>query len=317
MGVGKKRGRKPKGFNFAFHSAESISSDPMGNDVYDQPAGEVLPPIKIPSKKRGRPQKRDLPALSVEEEAMNMTMPGSEENIDDEFEGDPPTPVLSSPPMTEKKKRGRPKGTSLSKKGSKYGGRNILLSKKRGRKPKPFISSPLPTNPQLPCSPPPPTPSPTSPGQFINDDINDDEFFNSSSSDLLNYEDEMFNEMNEMHEMNEMDDMSEFGMGHSPFDADGMPTNPLSSETEKAGDVNNGELKVRLKVSNSLLSAHKKRGRRPKKSSNNKLKPVKVEGYEKRKYTKRKLSRDAEDTSNIQYRKLRLRHRGHLVPRSA
>jgi len=211
-----------------------------------------------------------------------MTMPTSEENIDG-YEGDPPTPVLSPPTMMEKKKRGRPKGTGTPKKSSKYG--RMLLPKKRGRKPKSLFSSPMVSmNSEMPCTPPPQSPSPSSPVPFETD-----EFFNNDPSDLLNYDDE--NPFNDV----------DFGI-EQPFDDNGemdstAMSSDMSNELDGSTGSHEGELKVRLKVSSMYsAAAQKKRGRRPKKT--NKLKIVK-ENYEKRKYTKRKMPRDAEDTSNL------------------
>jgi len=196
--------------------------------------------------------------------------------------------------MMEKKKRGRPKGTGPSKKGIKYGGRNIF-PKKRGRKPKNmFSSSPILSTPSELASP-----SQQSPSTHFGD-----EFFTNSTSDLLNYDDDVFNDM-------------DFGIGPSSFNSNCMsiPTPSVSSndshfitEHHSSGSSgsfsssgfstgSSGELKVRLKVPSMFAAAQqRKRGRKPKKTP--KVKIVK-EGYEKRKYTKRKLPRDAEDTSNL------------------
>jgi len=219
---------------------------------------------------------------------MSNGMSNPEENIDG-FGGSPPTPVLTPPPPTEKKKRGRPKGSDAMRKGTKMAGRNVM-PKKRGRKPKiPLsLSSPsLSTSSEMPCTPPSPHP--------VHFDMNDDdEFFGSATNDLLNpYDDEIF------HDIDDIGIVS----GH-PY-----THHHITSSTSPCGDdmfSHNLEgvesLKVRLKMPSSMMNmnpiVHKKRGRKPKKS--NKMKPTTAkEGVEKRKYTKRKHIRDAEDTSNL------------------
>jgi hypothetical protein len=284
----KKRGRKPKGFNFALHASESVSSDPMSsNDGFEEQPLDILPPIKIP-KRRGRKPKRDLPALSVEEEAISMGMTNPEENIDDSFGsgGDPPTPVLSPPcsPVPEKKKRGRPKSSDLQKQAStKVGGRDVL-PKKRGRKPKvlPNLGSPL-LSPSSELSG-------ASPSQTTPFDMNGDDEFFSTGGDILDYDDDKI--------FNEIDDfvMPPFRASATPLGDDiGSPA--LSPPTPTLDDE---PLKLRLKASSSHLPMlQKKRGRKPKKNNKVKLPRGMTDGAEKRKYTKRKSARDAEDTTNL------------------
>jgi len=240
----------------------------------------------------------------VEEEAMSIgmaSMSNAEENIDGLSGGDPPTPVLSPspPPPLEKKKRGRPKSADPLKNGStKVGGRNVL-PKKRGRKPKALLMLPSPLSPSSELS------ACTPPHNPVHFDMNGDEFFDTSNNDILNYDDEIFN------------DIDNLG-GITPFHT--HTTSSLDDEINSDetlalphmcgnGSGSGESLKLRLKVPGMHMipplmgGIHKKRGRKPKKPSKLSMREdsgnISSGSSEKRKYTKRKHSKDAEDTSNL------------------
>jgi len=232
----------------------------------------------------------------VEEEAINIGItnnPDTEENIDG-LGGDPPTPVLSPSLPLEKKKRGRPKTTDLHKGSTRVGGRNVI-PKKRGRKPKIPLMLPSPSlspSSEFTC---PSSPSPPHHPLHFEMNGDDDEFFPSSGNDILNnYDDGIFNDID--------------NLGITPFHT--HSTSTLGDEIDESslsplphmcggGGGGNESLKLRFKVPGMLAPLmQKKRGRKPKKTNKLKLITMK-EGVEKRKYTKRKHARDAEDTSNL------------------